>query len=144
MVPQLVLALGLLLTADDAKDAEEARHVRRALLALNQAFQDRDEAAIRRLAAADHVAITPYYGRLLSLDEEVKSLPDLRLTEYTAAEQKITWATKDVAIITYHLTQKGTFKGKELAPRSHVAAVWARRDGKWQEVSYQETPIADR
>ena len=39
---------------------------------------------------------------------------------------------------------KGTFKGKSLAPKSHVIAVWVRHAGKWQEASYQETALGTK
>ena len=42
------------------------------------------------------------------------------------------------------LTQKGTYKGKPVAPKNYVAAVWVNKDGKWLEASYQETPLAEK
>ena len=48
---------------------------------------------------------------------------------------------RDVALVTYPLTMKGTFKGRDV-PRSSIAsAVWVKADGRWLETYYQETPL---
>jgi len=135
----LVVASVLLFAADNPK---EDAAVRKAIDALNQAFVKKDKEVLQRLLADNHVAITPYYGGPASNAEQIKGLADLKLTEYKAGEMKFTWISKDVVLITYPLSQKGSFKGKELAPRAYVAAVWVNRGGKWMEASYQETDLS--
>jgi hypothetical protein len=144
----LWLGVGLvLLTAGanrlGAADATEdsAKEVKAQLQMLNEAFKKGDVEALRRLLADEHVAITAYYGRPMTKAEQIKSLPDFKNTEYTADDMKVTMVTKDVGLVTYRLTQKGTFGGKEVTPKAYACAVWVNRGGKWQEITYQETPL---
>lgn len=141
----LAAAVGLFLTsAARADDAATRMEVEKAIKALNEAFAKNDAAAIKKLITEDHVGITPYYDGMYNVADQLKSLPEFKVSEYAVSQQKITFLTKDVALVTYQLKQKGTFKGKELIPNQAVAAVWVRRDGKWLEASYQETAVSGR
>jgi ketosteroid isomerase-like protein len=134
----LLLAAGLL-AGDDA-----ARDVAKAITTLNQAFKDRDAAAIRRLMTDDHVAITGYYGGPQTAAQQLASLPDLKLTEYSQGKLTLTPVGKDAFLVTYPLTQKGTFQGKTVAEKCFASAVWVNRGGQWLEAFYQETALGDR
>jgi hypothetical protein len=141
----LVAAQGLEAERSLAADAsKEEAEVRKALDRLNVAFTKNDKESLKQLMAADHIAITPYYGGPFSNAEQIKSLPDLKLSEYKTGPKKFIWISKDVVLISYAVSQKGTFKGKELAPKGYVAAVWVNRDGKWMEASYQETALSGK
>ncbi len=139
----IVLAAGLLMGADTAKDAGAAKEVAQAIQTLNDAFLKANPDQIRRLMTDEHVSITPYYGGPMSKSEQLKNLPELKMSEYTSGEIKVTFVSKDVALVTYPLAQKGYFKGKVLAPKNYSAAVWVNRDGRWLEASYQETALAE-
>ena len=54
---------------------------------------------------------------------------------------KVKALTKDVALVSYQATIKGTYKGKEVPSPVQVVEVWMNRDGKWLQASYQETPV---
>lgn len=144
MKPKLLLAamLGLFLSfGARADDAATIKEVEKAIQALNTAFTKQDTAAIKRLTTDDHVAITPYYDGVASRDEQLKSLADFKTTEYKSTQMKITLIAKDAALITYQLSQKGTYKGKELHPKNYASAVWVNRNGAWLEAFYQETAL---
>jgi len=130
------LAAVLLLGADDP-----SRDVEKAMNALNEAFQKGDADAVKRLMTDDHVAVTAAYGGPQDRAEQLKTLPDLKLSEYAAAKTKVLPLGKDAALVTYELTLKGTYKGKDVPRKNFASAVWVRRDGKWQEAFYQETPL---
>ena len=138
-----VLVAGLLIAAGAGKEEGAGKDIEQAMQSLNDAFAKGDAAAIRRLTADEHVAITPYYGGPLPKAEQLKNLGDLKVPDYKAGEIKVTVLTKDAALVTYPLTQKGTYKGKPVAVRNFVSAVWVNRDGKWLEASYQETPLGE-
>jgi uncharacterized protein (TIGR02246 family) len=129
------LATTLMLGADAPTEVEKA------ISALNEAFQKQDAAAVKRLMADDHVAVTAYYGGPRTGAEQLAALADLKLAEYSTGKRKTAPLGKDAVLITYELTQKGTFKGKEVPRRNFVSAVWVKRDGRWLEVFYQETPL---
>lgn len=118
-----------------------AQEIQKAINTLNEAFEKRDTEALQRLMTPDHIAITPYYGGPKTGAEQIKSLDDLRLSEYGSDKMKFTPLDKNTVLITYPLTQKGTFRGKAIAPRSFASAVWVRRDGAWREAFYQETAL---
>src|SRR5262249_24057829 len=108
--------------ADATEDA--AKEVKAQNQMLNEAFKKGDLEALGRLLADEHVAITAYYGRPMTKAEQIKSLADFKNTEYTPADMKVTMVTKDVGMVTYRLTQKGTYQGKELTPKAYACAVW--------------------
>jgi hypothetical protein len=145
MNPKFVVALavGLLLGADDPKEAV-VQEVRKAITALNEAFHARDAGKLKALMTADHVAVTASYEGPLARDAQLKSLPDLDLAEYKAGTMRVKLLDKDVALVTYPLTMKGKFKGKEVPHKSFASAVWVRREGKWLEAYYQETSLDGR
>lgn len=121
-----------------------ADEVKRALGALNEAFERGDAAAVRKLMTDDHVAVTSYYGGPLTRDEQLGSLPDLKLSEYKAGEMRVTLLAREAALVTYPLTRAGTYKGRPVPRKSFASSVWVKREGKWRESFYQETPLEAR
>src|SRR5881394_2930879 len=106
----IVLAAGLLIGAQKSENNPAIKEVRQAISTLNDAFVKRDADALRRLMTDDHLSITAYYGGPQTKAEQLKSLDNLQLTEYTAGELKVTMLTADAALVTYPLTQKGKYK----------------------------------
>ncbi len=37
----------------------------------------------------------------------------------------------------------GTYKGKPLPAKVYVTEIWVKRDGRWLQCLYQETPLSD-
>jgi hypothetical protein len=142
MKPGMLLLVGVagVLGADVPSVGDAVREVQKSLQALNAAFVKRDLAVMKRLMADDHVAITPYYG-MVDREAQLKNLPETKITTYKEAGLKVTLLTKDVARVTYRLTTKGTYKRTSISGNSYALAIWVKRDGRWQEVSYQETPM---
>jgi hypothetical protein len=140
MKPKLVAALlaGVLVPADDAGSATDA--VEKSLRQLNDAFVSRDAGTLRKLMIADHISITPYAGRE-GRDKQIQSLPNYTIEKYSTEKMKANAIAKDVVLLTYEVRYSGTYKGKALAPRSMASSIWVRRDGRWQEAVYQETPV---
>jgi uncharacterized protein (TIGR02246 family) len=137
----LPLAVGLLIGADAR--ADDAQEVEKAVRRLNEAFRDRNAEVINRLMTDNHLSITPY-GGVQNKADQLRTLPDLKLTEYVTGAVKVLPLGKEAALVTYPVTMKGTYKGKAVAPKSHVSSVWVRREGQWTELSYQETPLDER
>jgi uncharacterized protein (TIGR02246 family) len=122
-------------SADDA-----AKEVEKAISTLNDAFKTGHPEPIKALMTDDHVAVTPWAGTQ-TRDEQVKTLPELKLSEYAAGKMTIRLLGPDAALVTYPLTMKGTFKGKDVPAKNFASAVWVKKDGKWLEAYYQETPL---
>jgi hypothetical protein len=77
----------------------------------------------------------------MSKAQQLASLPELNLSEYSARNLRVHSLGKDVALVTYSLSQKGTFKGKEVPSQNFASAIWVHRNGKWLEAFYQDTPV---
>jgi ketosteroid isomerase-like protein len=134
----LLTALVLIATA---RADEAADDVTAAINKLNKAFEKADAAAIKAGMTADHAAVTGYYGGAVTRDEQIKSLADLKLTEYKSGKMKIKLLGKEGALVTYELETKGTFKGKPLPLKNYASAVWVKQAGMWREAYYQETAL---
>ena len=88
----------------------------------------------------DHVTILTC-ARFANTADQLKVLSDWKFSEYKIDALKVKTLTKDVALVSYQATIKGTYNGKEVPSPVQVAEVWVRRDGKWLQASYQETPL---
>jgi hypothetical protein len=44
----------------------------------------------------------------------------------------------DVALITYHATRKGSFRGTEVPPSLYFGSIWVNRGGEWKNVFLEE------
>jgi ketosteroid isomerase-like protein len=141
-----IAVLSTLVFSSNPVQADEAvfRIVKTALEELNDAFKKNNPDAVKRLMTEDHIAVTAYYGGAASKEKQLKTLGDYKLTEYTPGEIKFIQISADVVLVSYPLTMKGTFQGKEVAHKNWVTATWVRRDGKWLEVAYTETALADK
>jgi len=128
-------------TTRASEEDEQAKEIEEALAKLSQAFKDQDVAVLNRLTTPDHTAIRPFYGEPKARADEIKSLADLQMTEYTEGKFDVRYLSKDVVLITYPLQLKGTFKGKEVFANNYASSVWVKRSGKWAEAFYQETPV---
>jgi ketosteroid isomerase-like protein len=138
----LAVLAGLVLAAPTrADDAATVKEIEAALKVLNDAFETGKAEDIAKLMTDDHAAVTPWGGRQ-TRDEQIKSLPELKLTAYKPGKMTIALIGADGALVTYPLTMTGTFRGKLVPADSHAAAVWVRRGGAWKELYYQETAPA--
>src|SRR5262245_53772244 len=108
----IALATGLPVAAGTPGQKQATKEIKEALSSLNAAFAKGDAAAVKRLLTADHVAVTTYYGGPQTRDEQLASLKDLKLTAFEAGELKVTLLGKDVALVTYPLKLRGTYKGQ--------------------------------
>ncbi len=140
----LCLAAGLLLGADDPANQTAVTEVKQALDSLNEAFAKGNATTCQGLMTEDHLAITSYYGGPLKRAEQLQSLAEHKLAEYAVSKMQVKLLGQDVALVTYAVTMKGTYKGREVPPRSFASAIWVKRSGKWLEALYQETPLPEK
>ena len=134
-----LLAIGsLLFLAQNSFGTNE--EVVKAKKALEASYDSADAKGIREGTTADHVAIATHY-QCFTQAEQLKSLPDLKIDSYEITELRTIPVTKDVVLLTFHADVEGTFQGRELAPHVRVVETWVKRDGRWLQASYQETPL---
>ena len=104
-----------------------------------EAYKSRNIAAIKTLTAEAYVSQTQ--AGLSNLKQDIDTIEKLTIESYTLDDPKVTWATKDVAILRYKCDLKGSFDGKPFKP-VYATEVWVNRGGKWRIVSYTETPVS--
>jgi ketosteroid isomerase-like protein len=124
-------------TADARGDV--AAEVERAVMAVQSAFNKGDADAVRKLLTEDHVALLSY-AHFSNAADQLKVLSDFQFSEYKIDDLKVKPLTGDVAQVTYRATIKGTYAGTAVPSPVDVGQVWVKRDGKWLQASYQETP----
>jgi Domain of unknown function (DUF4440) len=104
-----------------------------------EAYKSRNVAAMKALTAPEYAAYTQ--AGPSNLQQDIDTIEKLTIESFTIDEPKVTWATKDVAILRYKCDLKGSFEGKPFKP-VYATEVWVNRGGKWQIISYQETPVS--
>ena len=104
-----------------------------------EAYKSRNIAAIKTLTGEDYVAYT--LAGPSNLQQDIATIDKLTIESYTLDDPKVSKVTKDVAILRYKCDLKGSFDGKPFRP-VYATEVWVNRGGKWQIVSYSETPVS--
>ena len=135
----LLIVTAVLLLAVQVR-ADTAEEVERSVRSIQTAFNKGDVDALKRLMTEDHVTILTY-ARFSNTVDQLQVLADWKFTEYKLEGLKVKALTKDVALVAYQATIKGTYKAKEVPSPVQVVQVWINRDGKWLQASYQETPV---
>jgi ketosteroid isomerase-like protein len=103
-----------------------------------EAYKSKNIPAIKELTAEDYVAHT--LAGPSNLQKDIATIDKLTIEAYTLDEPKVSMASKDVAILRYKCVLKGSYDGKAFSP-VYATEVWVNRGGKWQIVSYTETPM---
>jgi ketosteroid isomerase-like protein len=104
-----------------------------------EAYKNRNIPAIQALTGEDYVSFTQ--GGPSNLQQDIATIGKLTIESYTLDDPKVSRAAKDVAILRYKCDLKGSFDGKPFKP-VYATEVWVNRGGKWQIVSYSETPVS--
>jgi hypothetical protein len=104
-----------------------------------EAYKNRNVAAMKALTADEYASNALTGPSNLKMD--VDTIDKLKIEAFTIDEPRVTWVTKDVAILRYKCNLKGSYDGKPFQP-VFATEVWVNRGGKWRIISYQETPLS--
>lgn len=105
------------------------------------AFKRKDADAFRKVLAPEYVEV--HQSGVKDSAAVVSDMKDVELSDVTFADWKMTTIDKDLVLLTYSTTQKGTYKGQAFpeGPYRHAAA-WVNRNGEWVAIYFQETAAA--
>jgi hypothetical protein len=103
-----------------------------------EAYKTRNIGAMKALTGEDYASNS--LTGASNLKEDIATIDKLTIEHYSIDDPKVSWVTKDVAILRYKCELKGSYDGKPFAP-VYATEVWVNRGGRWQIVSYQETPV---
>jgi uncharacterized protein (TIGR02246 family) len=137
LIGTAALLLAVQARADTADEVERARQT------IQTAFNKGDVDTLKSLMTEDLIT-TLAYARFTDRADLLKVLGELKISEYKMDGLKVKTLTNDVALTSYRATIKGTYKGKAVPSPVQVVEVWIKRDGKWLQASYQETPVDEK
>jgi hypothetical protein len=72
--------------------------------------------------------------------ELLEFLSTAELKEYHLSNFRVTMLNQDAAIVTYRADARALIQGKELSLKESVTSGWARRNGRWLNVSAVGSP----
>ena len=103
------------------------------------AFKRKDADGFKKMLAPEYIEIT---GRgTMDVSAIVSGMNDVTLSDVTFADWKMTSIDKDLVLLTYTTTQKGTYKGEAFDGTNRHGAAWINRNGEWLAIYFQETPV---
>ena len=102
-----------------------------------------DTAVLERILADDFMGATPtaVATKPQSIAEAKTNASDITNATYAADEYTVRFLDKNTAVMTHRAVEKGLNKGKEYTDQHRSIHVWVKRNGKWQVVASQATPI---
>ncbi len=137
------LCLSSLSFAKDKKNAAGGEDQIKAMLEQSrQATLKGDSSYIEQNASDDYTRVNQD-GKLFNKSDAVNALKsgDLKLQSVEPGDVKVR-VYGDAAVATYTVDVKGTNKGQDMSGRHQLTRVFAKRGGKWQEVAFQSTKVA--
>jgi uncharacterized protein (TIGR02246 family) len=143
-----LLALGFSFAAAQSKSTSNSS-AESALIknekALWQAWKSGDSKPFAAWLAADATVITPDGQRT---DNGAKSVTDLmktcKINSAGVGDVKVTWLSKDVALLTYMSTEDGSCGGQRNPEHMWNSSIWSKNNGKWALTFHQETVVPPR
>ena len=150
LVPVLTLLLVLparLPAQERSPDTTAIEEVRASIRRYDDALRRSDTAAVAQFWAPDYTFINPR-GELLTRADRLANLRAGRtafdsLAPVLAEERIRTYGDRNVvAVHTTLLSIGGRYSGRTERGQYRATAIWVRRDGRWQQVASQLTPVS--
>jgi ketosteroid isomerase-like protein len=100
-----------------------------------------DVATLEKLTSDDYMFINAY-GQLSDKATTMNGIKtgNIKLTSNEVSDLKVR-VYGDTAVVTGKSTAKGTIGGHELKGPVMFTRVYVKKNGKWQSVAFQQTPI---
>ncbi|HKY00802.1 MAG TPA: nuclear transport factor 2 family protein [Steroidobacteraceae bacterium] len=146
------LILALVLTAALAASAQEPgaspkgeAELREAIRAYDDALRRGDASAAERFWATEYVFINPR-GERVTREARIANLRERRtsldLVVHAPADEVIrTYMDGKMAVYTTRLSIDGRYGGEAERGEFRALVVWIHRDGRWQQLASQMTPV---
>ena len=94
---------------------------------------------------AAHLADDQLYVSADGVQDKAATLAGVKkldLTEYTLADPRVVQIDRDLVVVTYTTTAKGTYDGKPVpAGSQRESTAWVNRSGRWLAVYHQDTEV---
>jgi hypothetical protein len=105
-----------------------------------------DSAVLERILADDFIGNSPIgvATKAQNIAEAKTNAPNITNATYVADEYTVRFLDPNTAVMTHRATEKGLNKGKEYTDQHRSMHVWVKRDGRWQVLASQATPIPQK
>lgn len=105
-----------------------------------------DSAVLERILADDFIGNSPagVATKAQNIAEAKTTAADITNATYVADEYTVRFLDPNTAVMTHRAVEKGMNKGKEYNDQHRSMHVWVKRDGRWQVVASQATPIPQK
>jgi ketosteroid isomerase-like protein len=139
----MILPVAVAAQQPAAGSATATAELREAVRRYDDALRRADSAAVEKFWATEYTFINPRgervtrAGRLANLRAGRTALDSLA----HAPEQEQIQLIGDVAVYQTVLALRGRYSGTAQQGRFRASVVWVHRDGRWQQVLSQMTPI---
>jgi len=108
--------------------------------AIWDAIKAKDYDAFAKMLADDQVEVTG--EGILDKAGSITAVKDFEPAELAFSDWKFSSIDKDAFIVTYTVSVKGKFKGKEFPTQSgRCSSAWVNHGGKWLATYHQESPV---
>jgi hypothetical protein len=105
-----------------------------------------DSAVLETILADDFIGNSPtgVATKAQNIAEAKTNAADITNATYVADEYTVRFLDPNTAVMTHRAVEKGLNKGKEYNDQHRSMHVWVKRDGRWQVVASQATPIPQK
>jgi hypothetical protein len=102
-----------------------------------------DAAALETILADDFTGIsaTGVATKAQNIAEAKANAPNITNASYVADGYMVRFLDPNTAVMTHSALENGLNKGKEYTEQHWSMHVWVKRDGRWQVVASQATPV---
>jgi ketosteroid isomerase-like protein len=117
--------------------------LRQAIREYDDAIRRSDVPIIQRFYAPEYFFVNPR-GERLTRDQRLANFRERRTvldSVVHAPQDEIFRSYGDIIVYTATLTLTGQYSGQAQQGRNRAIVVWTRREGRWQQVASQLTPI---
>ena len=145
----LVAVVGLcpatLFAQDKTATSSAEAEVRDAIRKYDDALRKGDATALGLFWAENYTFINPR-GELLTRTDRLKNVQTgqtaFNSLEHAPKEENIRiYGDGEFAVYTTHLTLSARYSGEGQQGEYRAMVVWVRRDGRWQQIANQITPV---
>ncbi|WP_421724480.1 nuclear transport factor 2 family protein [Bauldia sp.] len=144
LVPFVVVScgLGVAVPAAYADEAADSQAIVESLERLKAGFRDQDATVVREVMTPDAVFVTPLYGAPFTVNQVVRTLIDLEITDDETHSPNVTFMNDDTAFLTFRTSFDGTYSGERPSwSWVFTSSLWKRDGDEWRVSFLQETPI---
>jgi Domain of unknown function (DUF4440) len=112
------------------------KDVEQEIIRLEKRLWNGDPNEVSKLEAEDYESIK-HAHRYHRADDEAAA-KDVKFALVSMDDIHVRVLRSNVALITYHATQKGSFRGTEVPPSLYFGSIWVNTGGEWKNVFLEE------